>query len=220
MKNMVVRGVLGFVAVTVMTLPVAHAVQQDAVPYVSLKLGTASPTTMHEQFYQCTTWTFEDGRNLALAAGFEKKMFRIEAEYSYRKLDALSYARTCGGYPSVSGSLSGDQHQHSLLMMGYWLPMTGWPMAPYFGAGAGYTLIRWNNVSSNLFSGSMDSSDMVFTYKFSAGMEYNLTKRFSLLFGYNYLKPGDVRVKNGSGAVGLLGNQQIEGLDAGLIYRF
>lgn len=220
MKKQVVSGVLGIVAVMVMTLPVAQAVEQDAVPYVSVKLGTVSPTTTHQKNCQCSTWTFEDGANLGLAAGYTMSMFRVEAEYSYRKLDALSFGRSCVPYDPLFGSLSGDQQQHSLLLMGYWLPMVGWQVAPFFGAGAGYTYIRWNNVSSDLLSGSIDSSDTVFTYKFSVGVEVNLTKQSSLIFGYSYLRPDDVRVKDTLGGVGEIGSQQLKGLDAGLIYRF
>ncbi len=143
-------------------------------------------------------WGFGDG-------------FRLELEGSYRQ-NAV--------WKNVTGPrYKGDERQYTLAVNGYYDINTGTPFTPYFGGGAGLTVVSWNPVtrvfngipccayfgSPLTYSPTADVSSraedavLVPSVQLMAGLKVDVPGVPGLQAGVQYrffLSPGDVTFKN------------------------
>jgi opacity protein-like surface antigen len=181
--------------------------------YWAAGLGVALPQDQYnEKNYGFTRWEFDESTNLSLAFGGNLKMFRLEGELSYRKLDFEGVTVVSTGEQQNWG---GDQSQIQLMFNALYQFMTRWRVSPFIGAGAGVTRVSWNDVNI-----VVDDSDMVWTYQAIGGVSVRITDRIYIEGIYNYVVLDDVSIMDISGATGKMDNQELNIISIGLRYQF
>lgn len=90
---------------------------------------------------------------------------------------------------------------------------TGTRFTPYVGAGLGFTSLDLNN------AGLSDKSDTTFTYQFRGGVDYALTKQFSVNVGYRYLDTDNPKFTNNDGSL-FQTEYNSHAIELGLRYSF
>jgi len=161
-------------------------------PYVSISIGmgTADDSDLTDSTLPGTAidLAYETGYVFGSALGYQFGSFGFEGEIAYRKndLDKISLM-------GETTSITGDASALSLLANGYYrLDLGKVPLTPYIGAGLGFAQVKINNFGVP-GSGRLDWSDddIVFSYQISAGMEYDLSKRFAVGVTYRYCGSSD-----------------------------
>jgi len=80
---------------------------------------------------------------------------------------------------------------YTLMFSLYYEPIDFKKFTPYVGLGAGGT---WAKVSTNDGAVSGSSDKVNFAWQAEAGIQYDLTERFTLKLGYRYIDMGNVKV--------------------------
>ncbi len=181
--------------------------------YGSLNIGYANiENEQLEENYKQTQWTFDDGINYSITAGYDFGTYRLEADASYRTFDFEKTTEVSTGNETAG---SGDQNQYSLMINGIWEPLQHWIISPFLGAGLGYTKIEWDNVA-----GVVDDSDTVFTYQIIFGLSYSISNHLFIDATYKYIKPQGVDLLDNAGDIGHFSDQEINLFQLGVRYNF
>lgn len=118
---------------------------------------------------------------------------RIEIEYS-RRSNGLKTARLAEGKVNASGDLTVD----AVMINCFGVPNTDDFWAPYFGVGVGAARLAAEKlkITGTPFS---NDTDYAFAYQAGVGLDFNLSKHFSLDVGYRFLGTTRPRFKESSG---------------------
>ena len=180
--------------------------------YFTTKLGLVQPDEYNETNFGTTKWEFDDGTNFSIAFGGNIEMFRLEGEFSYRKMDFKNRTYIPTGSTQNFG---GDQTQLQCMFNFIWQIMPEWPVSPFLGVGIGETLISWNNVNTVL-----DDADLVFTYQAILGASIRVSDNFFIEGTYYYVKSDDIEIEDDYGTTGKLDNQQQNIIAVGIRVNF
>lgn len=165
-----------------------------------------------------TAWEFDNGYNGLVSLGREFGSWALEAEISYRKLDA---DKRRGKISGNLNPLGGDQTQFSGMFNAYYILMPETDISPYFGVGAGATQISWNNVNRiGITPSGIDDSEVVFTYQLIAGVSFDMSERFSMDLDYRYFRPGAPEFTSVTGSVAKFEDQHLHIISAGFKIKF
>jgi len=157
-------------------------------PYVGVFLGGNMLTTAKSSDNQGSfNLTYKPGLQGSAVFGWDLEPKspigegRVEVEYSHHgnRLDKAEFKQ---GKVPASGNMNAD----CLLFNSFGVFRDGNRWAPYFGVGAGVARIAavGLKVTDQPLS---DDSAVVFAYQVGAGIDFALTKTFSLDFGYRFL---------------------------------
>ena len=180
--------------------------------YITGGAGLAKPGDYNEKNFGNTRWAFDDGLNLSFAFGGNVKMFRLEGELSYRKLDFESRTFVPTG---TQQRLGGDQTQTQLMFNGIYQIKPEWTVSPFIGVGIGFTRVSWNDVNT-----AIDDSDTVFTYQAILGGSIRVNPNLFIEGKYYYVVPDDVEVTDIYGITGEMDNQELDIITIGIRYNF
>lgn len=187
--------------------------------YARLGAGYAEQIDKYNEMnFGMTEWEFDSGSNLSVSAGRGFNYWAVEAEVSYKQMDAAK-DHYKGSIPSIN--LEGDQTQLSVMLNCFWYPKPNWKVSPYLGAGLGLTKISWNDIRANGMVGGLDDSDTVFTYQLIIGGSINITSKVSLEVDYRYFAPDDIEVEESiNEMVGKFDNQELNIFALAIKYSF
>lgn len=177
----------------------SQAMPMQPGPYVTGFIGVTMPrrsdnvtttdfsTTPISTFSERTR--FDPGVYIGGAGGFDFGFIRLEGELSYKEADINSIKDNTGGnqYRDIDGNLGAlafmtnaffDFHNYT-------------PVTPYVGAGIGFATLHLDDTYATDKNGVRQhmyprDDSTVFAYQVGAGLNIDLTRRYSLDLGYRY----------------------------------
>jgi len=186
--------------------------------YVSAKVGKALPAESYtETHLGAVEFNFDNGDDYSLSFGKNINRYSLEFEYSKRSLSANSRITISG---NTTDKLNGKQIQEEAFINAYYYPLLKHTYSLYYGIGLGLTVIKWSNVESAVFAGSIDSVDYVHSYKAMLGASIKLTDNIDFLTSYEYLIIDHINLLASDGSPGKMNNQDIQKISIGIKYNF
>ncbi|HJV34213.1 outer membrane protein [Geomonas sp.] len=181
-----------FLALATLALPsISMATQPDRGAYVSGFLGLTFPNDADVKSFNVNDkMEYDVGSYVGATGGYDFGWVRTEGELSYRRgnpskvndrLNGVTYDKLSdsGGLSIISmmGNAFVDIHNQS-------------PFTPYLGGGLGFAAMTLNDTLGStptqrviVFQGG---DDTVFAWQLGAGVDYNITKMFSVDLGYRF----------------------------------
>jgi opacity protein-like surface antigen len=129
------------------------------------------------------------------AVGYKFSLLRAEAEVQYFKssTDSASNASRTGV------TVTGDEKQYNAFLNGYLDLPSFFGLAPYAGAGIGYSRVDLEQLSALQGSTSvvqMGSRGRANAYQFMGGLEFHVLGKATLNVGYRFMHKGPFPTRN------------------------
>jgi len=185
--------------------------------FISGKIGKAIPDKYTETNLGAVEFDFDNGIDYSLSIGKNFNRYGLEFEYSKRTLDANSRRIISS---NSTENLNGKQIQEDAFINAYYYPLLKNTYSLYFGIGLGLTVIKWRNIESDIFTGSINSVDYVHSYKGIFGGTIKLTDNVDFQTSVEYLIIDDINLQASDGSSGEMNNQDIQKINIGIKYKF
>ena len=183
--------------------------------YVAGGLGASFANDVDiKQLGATITTDFDTGIIGSLAIGHSFESLRIEGEFAYMQND-VSSLKAFG----IGVDASGDVSAASLMANVYYDFDTGSKWKPFIGAGAGYSNVSINNLSSSGFLLADDDTG-VFAYQLKAGIGYAFTDKLDGTVGYRFFGTADGDFVDSTGLSFTADGLQNHVIELGVRYRF
>lgn len=199
----VVRGLTVFLMLA--TASLAHA--RGA--YMGLQAGS---NMMEDITVSTVNSSYKTGFSLVGAGGYDFGSFRVEGELGYRQNDL---DRAVG---ITSNSGSGDVSVVSVMLNAYYDFRNSSQFTPYLGGGLGTAHVSFNDVNAPGVL-RVDGDDICVAFQIGAGVEYKLSRQFSVDLAYRLFVTSDIEFTNQSGTVSE-DNYLANTVMAGIRYNF
>ena len=204
------------ISATVYILYSSASIADDSF-YVSGKIGKAVTNTYTETNLGAVEFDFDNGTDYSLSIGKNINRYSFEFEYSKRTLNANSRTIISS---NATEKLKGKQIQEEAFINAYYYPLLKSTYSLHFGVGLGLTIIKWSNVESAVFTGSINSVDYVHSYKGMLGATIKLTDNVDFQTSFEYLIIDDINLLASDGSSGKMNNQDIQKINIGIKYKF
>jgi opacity protein-like surface antigen len=181
-------------------------------PYVEAEdvgFGTALGTV---------TTTFDGGSGLGFVGGREFGAWRLEGEWSMRDSDVEDHLLGGSALPGPTGELDATSYMVNAI---YDFNREG-TVAPYLGAGAGWTEVELDDFGVAPVPQVLSDDDSGFAYQLIAGLGFNFGERWNLFVDYRLLVADglEVTVTPGAGGVTSEIDFETQSLQVGARFRF
>ena len=212
LKSLVV-GVCLFVAAATAAHAEGWYVGGFVTPYTDaddIEFGTALGTV---------TTTFEGDMGFGgVVAGREIGSWRVEGEWSARDFEVEDHILGGAALPGPTGSLDASSYMVNAI---YDFNRDG-TVAPYLGAGAGWTEVELDDFGVAPVPQVLSDDDSGFAYQLIAGLGFNLGERWNLFVDYRLLVADglEVTVTPGAGGVTSEVDFETQSLQVGARFRF
>jgi len=226
MKKLAMVGFLGFsIAIVVFCSAPAFALDkvkfyvegEVGASFVNLESGGINTAGPHKN-------TGDDWDTVVVpAAHFGAELFRfLRADIGFNYRGSLNFTTNSFEPPVPTYFYKTDVDTYSLMFSLFFEPIHYKNWTPYVGAGVGST---WIDIKTNDTVVRASDNETNFAWQAEAGIQYELTKHFTLRLGYRYINMGsfDIPLKtigSGTPAGHFKGDLTAHDVVLGLRYRF
>lgn len=187
------KTIVAIAAVTALALPtLASAAQGRPGGYFSGFLGfnqTKDATMETTDFVAGSTFEdrleFDPGIYIGGTGGYDFGIVRLEGELSYRNAE-INQVNADRGIDSNLGIVA--------MMFNTFVDLENdTPVTPYLGAGVGFASLSFDDDHYDRSTGDpvfYEDDASTYAYQLGAGLEFSITRRFSLDLGYRFFKTG------------------------------